>query len=151
MLEWDLVRTFLSSIAAALLLSGFGWWYAESLTRVVVLVPGWLTFRLHHNMGIAFGIQLPSYVQSLLIAVALLVVLAMALTSARDKVRDVGYGIIVGGALANIIDRSFDGLVTDFISVGTFPIFNLADACISIGVTLLILHELKKGGLKESI
>ena len=43
-----------------------------------------------------------------------------------------------GGAIGNLIDRITVGTVTDFISVGTFPVFNVADSCISIGVALLV-------------
>ncbi len=45
----------------------------------------------------------------------------------------------LGGAVGNLIDRILRGPVTDFLSVGEFPVFNVADACISIGVALLIL------------
>ncbi len=49
-------------------------------------------------------------------------------------------GMMLGGAIGNLIDRlRFEGAVTDFISVGTFAVFNIADACISIGVPILIL------------
>jgi signal peptidase II len=48
-------------------------------------------------------------------------------------------GLQLGGALGNLIDRLTQGYVTDFISVGTFPVFNVADASISIGVAILIL------------
>jgi signal peptidase II len=45
----------------------------------------------------------------------------------------------LGGAVGNLVDRITEGYVTDFISVGMFPVFNIADASISIGVALLIL------------
>jgi signal peptidase II len=44
----------------------------------------------------------------------------------------------LGGAAGNLIDRLIHGIVTDFISVGSFPVFNVADACISIGTAILI-------------
>jgi signal peptidase II len=44
----------------------------------------------------------------------------------------------LGGALGNLIDRLVHGIVTDFISVGSFPVFNIADASISIGSAILI-------------
>jgi len=44
----------------------------------------------------------------------------------------------LGGAMGNLIDRLIYGTVTDFISVGSFPVFNVADACISIGVAILV-------------
>jgi signal peptidase II len=46
----------------------------------------------------------------------------------------------MGGALGNVIDRlRFNGSVTDFISVGTFPVFNVADSSISVGVVILLI------------
>jgi len=45
----------------------------------------------------------------------------------------------LGGAIGNLLDRIFRGHVTDFVSLGRFPVFNVADASISIGVALLIL------------
>ena len=55
-----------------------------------------------------------------------------------------GFGLIIGGALGNIVDRFDDGHVTDFIQIGWWPLFNIADSCISIGVIILLLLELKK-------
>jgi signal peptidase II len=45
----------------------------------------------------------------------------------------------LGGAVGNLIDRITVGTVTDFVSVGTFAVFNVADACISVGTVILIL------------
>ena len=45
----------------------------------------------------------------------------------------------LGGALGNMIDRIRYGYVIDFISVKNFPVFNIADSCISIGVAILLL------------
>ena len=53
-----------------------------------------------------------------------------------------GLGLIVGGALGNVIDRIRYGFVVDFISVGAFPIFNIADSAINVGAGLLILYLL---------
>ena len=48
-------------------------------------------------------------------------------------------GMQLGGALGNLVDRLVrDGRVTDFISIGTFPVFNVADSCITVGTILLI-------------
>ena len=47
-----------------------------------------------------------------------------------------------GGALGNVVDRLRQGHVTDFIAVGNFPVFNLADAAINISVAILILGEI---------
>ena len=44
-----------------------------------------------------------------------------------------------GGALGNLVDRVTQGYVVDFVSLGTFPVFNVSDSCISIGVVLLVI------------
>lgn len=48
-------------------------------------------------------------------------------------------GLQLGGAIGNLIDRLLNNEVTDFISVGTFPVFNIADASISVGVVVLLI------------
>jgi signal peptidase II len=48
-------------------------------------------------------------------------------------------GMQLGGAVGNLIDRLIQGYVTDFVSVGNFAVFNVADASISVGVVVLIL------------
>ncbi len=57
----------------------------------------------------------------------------------KDKLAKVALGMQMSGALSNLIDRIAEGQVTDFISVGSFPIFNIADSCVTVGVGLLIL------------
>jgi signal peptidase II len=66
-------------------------------------------------------------------------VIIFALRTAKSRLSRVAFGLIVGGALENIVDRLRDGVVTDFFQVGTFPIFNVADSCITIGVVLLLV------------
>jgi len=66
----------------------------------------------------------------------------------RDWLIRLAAGLYMGGALGNLIDRLRQGFVTDFISVGAFPVFNIADACVSLGVVVLIVgvwvHESAK-------
>jgi len=56
-----------------------------------------------------------------------------------EKLMRIAMSMQLGGALGNLIDRVIFGPVTDFISVGTFPVFNIADASITVGVGILIL------------
>ena len=96
-----------------------------------------LTYSL--NPGIAWGIQLPRGIQEILILGALAAVAHMA-RSAKTTFSIQAYALIIGGGVANVVDRLRDGYVTDFIQIGTFPIFNVADMCVSIGVGLLLLE-----------
>lgn len=95
-----------------------------------------------HNPGIAFGVRLPGGAQELLILIALALVVVAAVRSERSVTGDIGYGLIVGGALGNVLDRLQDGLVTDFFQIGSFAIFNVADSCITVGVALLLAQSL---------
>ena len=94
-----------------------------------------------HNTGAAFGLgQNLSLVFTLL---AILVVGAIIFYFPQIPRQDwplrIALGMQLGGAAGNLIDRLAQGYVTDFISVGTFPVFNVADSSISIGVAVLII------------
>lgn len=98
------------------------------------------------NAGIAFGIRFPGLLQEALTGAAFVLVLFLAWRSRENPWQQAGYGLILGGALANIVDRIPDGVVTDFFQVGSFPVFNVADSCITIGVVLLLIEALWRKG-----
>ena len=58
--------------------------------------------------------------------------------------RRVGLAAILAGALANLLDRASDGVVTDYLHTGRFPTFNLAGTLITLGAGLLILSTLRR-------
>jgi signal peptidase II len=126
---------FFASLLSALLADAY-------LTERIAIFGSFAGFQLSHNRGVAFGVAIPEPWQSIFIAAALLLLLRMALHEARDTPKAIGFGLILGGALGNIADRLGDGLVTDYVQVGSFPIFNAADSFVTIGVALLLLHPL---------
>lgn len=127
---------------AVLLISLAGNLIADTfLHERIAVIGSFVGLSLTHNSGVAFGVTFPPVIQVLLIACALVLVVRLALVS-QGKANIVAFGLIIGGALANIADRLPDGLVTDYVQVGTFPVFNLADSCITIGAGLLILSML---------
>jgi signal peptidase II len=94
-----------------------------------------------HNNGVAFGLLDGSHVY-LTVALALVVVLAIVFFALRlgSGPTWLPVGMILGGALGNVIDRLRLGSVTDFIKLPLgWPPFNVADACITIGVLVLAL------------
>ncbi len=94
------------------------------------------------NSGAAFGmLQGFGGIFSILsILVAGVIVYYFPQVSPKDWTLRLAMGMQLGGALGNLVDRiRFGGYVTDFISVGNFPVFNVADASISVGVAVLIL------------
>lgn len=100
-------------------------------------------FRFLHwqNTGAAFGIfqnaNIPLLVLSLLVVVAIFYYYLRV--PQGDRLSLISMALMLGGALGNVVDRIAFGYVTDFVAVGSFPIFNVADAGICVGVALLIL------------
>ncbi|MEX2108061.1 MAG: signal peptidase II [Solirubrobacterales bacterium] len=106
--------------------------------QVGVLGPIELT--LSYNSGVAFGIA--SGGGGLLIAFTLVSLAFVVTLFARDPTRPgmwVAVGLLVGGALGNLIDRVVSGEVTDYIDILSWPAFNLADAAITVGIAILAL------------
>jgi len=56
---------------------------------------------------------------------------------------EISISLMLSGAIGNLTDRIRHGSVTDFIDVGIWPVFNIADSCISIGMAMLIFHLYK--------
>jgi signal peptidase II len=93
------------------------------------------------NTGAAFGMLqgFGDVFTVLAILVAIAIIYYFPQVPSKDWVLRLAMGLQLGGALGNLIDRLTVGSVTDFISIGTFPVFNVADASISTGVAILIL------------
>lgn len=116
--------------------------FAEAIfSEPIVVIGEWFVLRYAENPGIAFGMRLPSPWQEILILAALVVVVVVALRN-KTSVGAVAYGFIVGGALANVADRIGDGMVSDYVAVGSFPVFNIPDSFISVGVALLLAESM---------
>jgi signal peptidase II len=60
----------------------------------------------------------------------------------HDVLLPIGIGLVVGGAAGNVLDRLRRGAIVDFIAVGPWPVFNLADAAIVAGIGLIVLLSL---------
>lgn len=107
----------------------------------ILLTKNLFSIILYKNTGIAFSIPLPETVIIPLIAI-LIIFGGFFLRKEIDLTRPaalVSLGLILGGALGNLLDRMRLGYVVDFVSVWIFPVFNIADAAITIGILLLIL------------
>jgi signal peptidase II len=93
------------------------------------------------NHGVAFGFLPGNHVGvTVLISVALMVLLVYFALHATRRFIWLPTGMLMGGALGNIIDRVRDGSVTDFVKLPLgWPPFNLADASITVGIVILFL------------
>lgn len=113
------------------------------LPRRIVDLPGPLDLQLAHNPGVAFGLgdALPAW---LLLALTTGIAVFLAVAGWRRAFASpVAAGLVLGGAVANIIDRLQGGSVIDMLHLGWWPTFNLADVWITVGAALLVLVELR--------
>lgn len=106
-----------------------------------------------NNTGAAFSILIGQRIFLILITIAILAFLIQYIKKNKieRKIDIISFSFIIGGSLGNLIDRIIRGLVIDFISLKlgnyNFPIFNIADTLIVLGVILLLLGA--KGGNKH--
>ncbi|HOV05790.1 MAG TPA: signal peptidase II [Anaerolineaceae bacterium] len=105
----------------------------------------WLTpvARIVHwsNTGVAFGMlqgMNPVFIALALIVSGMIIYYYQQIDQ-QDWLIRLALTLELGGALGNMIDRIRYGHVVDMISVGNFPVFNIADSCITIGVVILLL------------
>lgn len=107
---------------------------------------GW---QLVYNPGAAFGLRAPAWL-FLIVTVVVVIIVARALPRTRLAWQAAAYGLLLAGALGNVIDRLFrdggpdapafgGGEVVDFVAWGTFPRFNVADSAITVGFVLLVV------------
>jgi signal peptidase II len=131
------------------------WWIVTEVMNPPQFIPIFPSFNLvmGWNRGVSFGIfdsDTPPN-QWLLIALALIVVSVLLVWLKREDSRliSAALGMIVGGALGNVLDRVHYGAVADFLDfyIGDFhwPAFNVADTGITIGVVVLVLESLFVG------
>lgn len=112
------------------------------------LLPGWIHLQHIHNHGAAWGVFAG---QKVFLIIFTVVVVGFVLLSAREVARRgplpaIGFGFILGGALGNLWDRLTYGYVTDFFDLDTpwhvlktFPVFNVADSALTVGVVLMMI------------
>jgi signal peptidase II len=117
--------------------------------KVDVLGP--LRLTLSHNTGVAFGIAGGAGLKLVVFTALALAVIGYLFS--RDPTRPgmwVACGLVAGGALGNLADRIRADAVTDFIEVGSWPPFNIADVSITLGVLLLVYIYLREAESKPS-
>lgn len=109
------------------------------------VIPGFLEFTYHENPGAAFSLFQSGGPFLAVAAVVIVAVLLFSLRTERPTIEVAAYGFVMGGALGNLADRIFradgflDGKVIDWISLWFIPTFNIADASITVAVTLLVI------------
>jgi signal peptidase II len=110
------------------------------------LVGDWVRLTLTHNTGSAFGLVSST---GLLIAAGCLVCVVVAAYAvlgglAGTPRRRLPLGLVLGGALGNLLDRVRTGGVVDFVDLRVWPVFNIADVAITVGVALLAFDVVRR-------
>ncbi len=116
-------------------------WARHALRSHALHVGGGIWLRLQFNSGISFSFnQTRSLLTTIVSVVVALLAVAVGLR-ARRGLATIGFGLLIGGGVANVVDRlsAHPHQVTDFIALGSFPVFNAADVAITAGfITLLV-------------
>lgn len=120
-------------------------WLVRRAAEDLPLDLGW-GFGIHlvWNRGVAFG-RLTQGGGALLIAVAVLAAVIVGVLVLGPPAYRLGLGILLGGALGNLIDRVRLGAVVDFVNVPWWPTFNVADVAVVVGVVLVVWAVLRAG------
>jgi len=123
------------------------------LGQSIPIVPGYFDLTFVLNPGAAFSLlaTLPERIRNpffilISVAAAILIIVYHARHLVGHRLATVSLGLILGGAVGNLIDRIRYGVVVDFLDAHVhqyhWPVFNVADSAISVGVTLLMLEML---------
>ncbi len=134
-------------------------WAASSFRdEPQTIIPGVLTFRFTENPGAAFSMFQNAGPFLGVAAVIAVGVIGASLARSRPTHEAVAFGMIIGGALGNLIDRIargegfLDGKVIDWVQLPNFPTFNVADSSVTVAVAVLLIGSWRSGSAasKES-
>ena len=127
----------------------------QTLNSSVYIIKDILYFTLAKNTGASWSI-LEGKVTFLIVVsiIMLILVYSLMFSYPANKYNDLSFGLLFGGILGNLIDRIFYGYVRDFIGINLFgyhfPIFNIADVGVVVGVILIVIATFK-GDVKNGI
>lgn len=124
-------------------------WLAAMHLQKPIEITSWFSLQYSENTGIAWSLPVPI---DILIPLSILLILVIAYAAHINLdfthfISGLIVAFVMSGAISNLIDRIFRGFVVDFIAVGWWPVFNLADTFLTVGVFLLALNY---GKIKRS-
>ena len=128
-------------------------------TDTMPIIKDVLHLTYVENRGMAFGMFDGGRMFFIMVTAAVLLVIAFILIKKSKTEKNVwqmmGFALVVGGAVGNLIDRVMRGFVVDFIDfrIINFPVFNVADIAVCVGSVLLVIYYLfkeSKTGKKQS-
>jgi signal peptidase II len=126
------------------------WMVANHADRPISIIGDDVELHVARNPGGAFSSFTNATVVLAILAILLTIWLVRVVRRTHDTLTVVALALVLGGALGNLCDRIFrspgvlEGHVVDFVRVGSFPTFNVADSAITIGAVLLIAASFRK-------
>lgn len=145
----DLVFFSIAFLVAALDQVSKHWVRTNLLPGQSLPSDGWIIFTHVQNTGSAFGMMTGQRLFLTIVAlIGLMLIISYYFLSPKSALSVVSLGLILGGAVGNLVDRLSRGYVTDFIDVrlwthqNLWPNFNVADSCVSVGTVLLLFSLL---------
>ena len=138
-------------------------WLAEtklSFHEPVAVIEPFLNWTLAYNYGAAFSLLADAggwqkwFFSGLAFVMSVFLIIYLLKVPRQAKLLSVGLALVLGGAVGNLIDRLLNGKVTDFIhvhyaDVWHYPIFNIADIGICIGIALIVIDMLFLEGKRQ--
>lgn len=125
------------------------WALAALADGPIDVIGDWFQLLLVFNPGAAFGTGTEyTWVFTIISTVAMVVVLWL-FRRLRSPLWSLGLGVLLAGVVGNLVDRifrqpeMFHGHVVDFLSFGSFPVFNVADMCINVAAGVIILQTFR--------
>ena len=117
-----------------------------ALGEALLVFPPWEFVRIVHwvNTGAAFGIFQGgnAILIGLTVAITIAILVYYQTLPESHLFQRICLALMVGGSIGNLIDRLTLGYVVDFVAVGRFPVFNLADSCVTVSVILLLISTI---------
>lgn len=123
--------------------------------QTITIIPNFFSLTFVKNLGAAFSILQGRTIILVMVAIFTLGYLFFMIKKNKlNKLEVFGYGLFLAGILGNLIDRICYGYVIDFlhfyIGNNSFPVFNVADICITVGAGLLLLNIIKENKHENS-
>lgn len=120
--------------------------------QTIPIIDGVFHLTSHRNAGAAWGIFAGQ--KLFLISVAFIVIIAVFIYSRKvtDKLIRIAFGLFIGGAMGNVVDRLLFGEVTDTFDIRfiNYPIFNMADVFLITGAILLFISTFRESKVQEN-
>lgn len=112
----------------------------------IVLIPHILNLTYIENTGAAFGIGSSSTAMFIIVNIIIIGLIVYFIYSKKEEINKsilFALYLILAGGIGNLIDRIMRGFVVDYIDINPlfkFPVFNLADICVTIGCTIIVIQ-----------